>query len=156
MLWLHAYHQIHKHCAYLYYDAIPNILEKGNNYPSLSLSQLVWIVKTAIVMASNNHVQKLAKFEKCNSKSYKQPDILWNDECHLPLRQCKRSNSILLVYVTLELIPKANPPNKYYVNEYLRNNANYISGFTTIRNQSYVHATLDDNNQRESLEKWYC
>ena len=115
VLLLHAYHQIQKHCAYPNYDTIPNTSEIGKWFPmpiSNFLGQLVWIVQTTMVLASNNTMIKLAKFEKCNSKFDRQLDIVHNDEYDLPFEQCKRSNCSLLVHVTLELIPKANPPIK--------------------------------------------
>ena len=106
MLLLIGHHKIWTLYAYPNYNAIPNTFEKGS--PSLILGLFVWIVETPIVLASNNTMTKLAKFEKCNSKSAKQSDIVWIDEYYLPFEPCKRSNCLLLVNVASKLISKAN------------------------------------------------
>ena len=90
----------------------PNTLEIRKQWPSLNWGQSVWIVQTPNVLVSNNTMIKLVRFEKCNSKSYKQSYIVWNVEYYLPFEQCQRSNCSLLVHVALELIPKANPQTK--------------------------------------------
>ena len=120
MLWFHAYNQIQKYCAYPNYNTIPNILELRNLSLSVILGRPIRIVQTPIVLASNNTMTKLAKFESCNSKSDKQLKNILIDEYHLPLEECKRSNCLLLVHVALAIIPKRQTPNQNSPSEDLR------------------------------------
>ena len=72
MFWLHAYHQIQRHCAYPNYDnAIPNILEIGKRSPSLMLGRVVKIF--SLVCMKNSTMVMVPQFTVANILSV----IVW-------------------------------------------------------------------------------
>ena len=114
------------------------------------------------MLASNNIVTKIVKFEKCNSKSNKKSNIVWNGEYYLPLEQCKIRNCLVLVYVSQELIPKANPQSELSNGGLCYNgNLEYKLCFKICHRPWSELCTfhyclaLHDSHRRESIESWY-
>ena len=108
MLWVHAYHQ-NKSIAHISIMCDPQYLKNRRTIAISNFESTCVNYANTLSSCQITAWQNLPNFKKCNSKSNKQTNIVWNNEYYLPIEQCKRSNCVLLIHVTLELMPKANP-----------------------------------------------